>query len=221
MLNRNALISGAYLKSFDSLPEEILWTQAQIDQSRAETMATRPDAGDLWVFAYGSLMWNPLSNHDERVAATLHGWHRSFCQRLIAGRGSVERPGRMLSLEAGGQTEGVALRIPQPLLEEELRILWIREMVTGAYRPTWASITFRDGSAGTALVFVANSLQALHEKDATVQTIAPIMSVASGSLGTNADYVFKLQHALADCKMQDAYIDAVASELVQLEKNRS
>ena len=213
MLNRTAISSGAYLESFDSLPKDILWTQAQIDQSLAETMSRRPGRGDLWVFAYGSLMWNPISEYDSRVIATLDDWHRSFCIRLIAGRGSPEKPGRMLSLEPGGTTEGVALRLPEANLDEELRILWIREMVTGAYTPTWAPIRFRIGGEAVALVFVANQQQAQFEADARPTSIAPLMAAASGSFGTNSEYVFKLQRALADCGMTDKYIDELTLEL--------
>jgi cation transport protein ChaC len=219
MLNRTAISSGAYLESFDSLPKDILWTQAQIDQSLAETMSRRPERGELWVFAYGSLMWNPISEYDSRVIATLDDWHRSFCIRLVAGRGSPEKPGRMLSLEPGGKTEGVALRMPEATLDEELRILWIREMVTGAYTPTWAPIRFRTDGEVMALVFVANSQQAQFEPDARPAAIAPLMAAASGSFGTNAEYVFKLQRALADCQMRDSYIDELAAELRQLSQN--
>jgi cation transport protein ChaC len=216
VLNRTAISSGAYLESFDSLPKDILWTQAQIDQSLAETMSRRPGRADLWVFAYGSLMWNPISEYDSRAIATLDDWHRSFCIRLIAGRSSPEKPGRMLSLEPGGRTEGVALRMPAATLNEELRILWIREMVTGAYTPTWAPIRFRTGGEAMALVFVADSQQAQFEPDSRPAAIAPLMAAASGSFGTNAEYVFKLQGALADCQMRDSYIDEVAAELQQL-----
>lgn len=219
MLNRTAISSGAYLQSFDSLPKDILWTQAQIDRSLAETMLRRPEQGDLWVFAYGSLLWNPISEYDSRVIATLDDWHRSFCIRLIAGRGSPDKPGRMLSLEPGGTTEGVALRMPESTLSEELRILWIREMVTGAYTPTWAPIRFRAGGEAMALVFVANSHQAQYEPDARPTSIAPFMATASGSFGTNAEYVFKLQRALADCQMSDSYIDELAAELQQLSQD--
>jgi hypothetical protein len=115
MLNRNAICSGAYLDSFDSLPGEMLWSLAQIDASLAQTLRQRPSDGDVWVFAYGSLMWNPISEFDCRRIATLHGWHRSFCIRLIAGRGTPEQPGRMLALEPGGSTQGVALRLSSEL----------------------------------------------------------------------------------------------------------
>ncbi|CAB3785527.1 gamma-glutamylcyclotransferase [Paraburkholderia fynbosensis] len=216
MLNRNAIRSGAYLESFDSLPSEMLWTQARIDASLAQTLRQRPNADDVWVFAYGSLMWNPISDFDSRRIATLHGWHRSFCIRMIAGRGTPEQPGRMLSLEAGGSTQGLALRLPGATLEEELRILWIREMVTGAYRPTWAALTLDDGTQLSAIAFVAEPDGSQYESDARVSAIAPSMAVATGLFGTNAEYVFKLQSALAECSLNDPYIDELASELTRI-----
>jgi glutathione-specific gamma-glutamylcyclotransferase len=216
MLNRNVISSGAYLERFESLPKEMLWSQTQIEQSLADTMAKRPASGDVWVFAYGSLMWNPISKYDQRVSATLPGWHRSFCLRLIAGRATPEQPGRMLALESGGSTEGVALRIPADTLDEELRILWIREMVTGAYNPIWAPLTFTSGQEGMALAFVANPARPQYEADARPATIAPLMSVASGWVGSNVEYVFELQRALADCGIEDGYIDELAAELLRL-----
>ncbi|WP_232624480.1 gamma-glutamylcyclotransferase [Paraburkholderia ginsengisoli] len=148
--------------------------------------------------------------------ATLHGWHRSFCIRMIAGRGTPEQPGRMLSLEAGGSTQGVALRLDGATLEEELRILWIREMVTGAYRPTWAAVTLDDGTQIAAIAFVAELDGPQYESDARASAIAPSMAVASGLFGTNAEYVFKLHRALADCGLNDPYIDELADKLMRL-----
>lgn len=217
MLNRNAICSGAYLESFDSLPKELLWTQQQIDASLAQTLAARPgQSSDVWVFAYGSLMWNPVSDFDSRRIATLHGWHRSFCMRLIAGRATPEQPGRMLSLEMGGSTQGVALRLCGTTLEEELRILWIREMVTGAYRPVWTPVTLEDGTDVDAIAFVSEPSNQQYEGDAEPAVIAPLMAAASGLFGTNAEYVYKLQAALADCGLKDAYIDELAAELTRV-----
>ncbi|ASL47745.1 hypothetical protein bAD24_III10140 [Burkholderia sp. AD24] len=218
MLNRNAISSGAYLESFDSLPKEMLWTQERIDASLAQTLQQRPDDGEVWVFAYGSLMWNPISDFDCRRIATLHGWHRSFCIRLIAGRATPEQPGRMLALEPGGSTQGVALRLCGETLGEELRILWIREMVTGAYRPTWAPVTLEDGTQVQAIAFVAEPLDRQYEGDARASAIGASMAVATGPFGTNAEYVFKLQTALDDCGLNDPYIDELAAELTRLTK---
>jgi cation transport protein ChaC len=65
----------------------------------------------VWVFAFGSLIWNPAFHHVERRTARIHGYHREFCLWVRAGRGSVERPGLMLSLESGGSCTGVAYRL--------------------------------------------------------------------------------------------------------------
>ncbi|SDD91800.1 gamma-glutamylcyclotransferase [Paraburkholderia lycopersici] len=217
MLNRDAIRSGAFLKSFSFLPPGLLWTQAQIDHSLAETMAKRPADAHVWVFAYGSLMWNPLSRYDERVGATLHGWRRSFCIRLVAGRGTPQCPGRMLALEPGGHTEGVALRLSAATLEEELRILWTREMLTGAYTPTWITVTLASGETQHALAFVASGCPQQYEADSSPATIARQIAQAQGPLGTNAEYVFRLRQALADSALTDAYIEEVAQTLADLE----
>ncbi|HEY4805150.1 MAG TPA: gamma-glutamylcyclotransferase [Paraburkholderia sp.] len=217
MLNRDAIRSGAFLESFNFLPPDILWTQARIDQSLADTMAARPAGEDVWVFAYGSLMWNPLSRFDQRVSATLHGWRRSFCIRLLAGRGTPQRPGRMLALEPGGHTQGVALRLDAAALDEELRILWTREMLTGAYKPTWTTVALATGETQHALAFVANGCPRQYEADSSPSTVARQIAEAQGPLGTNAEYVFRLRQALADCALADAYIEEVAQALGRFE----
>ena len=92
---------------------------------------------DVWVFGYGSLMWNPAFHHVELRPARLHGWHRSFCLWNTFGRGSPEKPGLMLALQPGGACAGVALRIAADAVPSELGVLWNREMLTGAYLPRW------------------------------------------------------------------------------------
>ena len=215
MLTRQAINSGEYLEHFESLPN--LWTQERIDRSLAETLKRRPaDALDVWVFAYGSLMWNPMVEFDRREVATLHEWHRSFCLRLIIGRGSEEHPGRMLALEPGGCTQGVALRLPQAKLDEELRLMWVREMVLGSYQPTWAPVTLNDGTQTHAIAFVADPGLDQFEADSRVATVAPIVSLASGMLGTNAEYLFKLQAALDELGLRDDYIEQLVGALMPI-----
>ena len=87
-------------------------------------------------------------------------------------------------------------------------------MVTGAYKPTWAPITLDDGSETFAIAFIADPERPHYESDARAEVIAPLMAVASGLLGTNAEYVFKLQQALADCGVKDPYIERLAAELL-------
>lgn len=58
-------------------------------------------------------MWNPALEFTESCTGTLVGWHRAFCLRLTAGRGTAHQPGRMLALKEGGRTTGVAYRLPE------------------------------------------------------------------------------------------------------------
>ncbi|MFT4436933.1 gamma-glutamylcyclotransferase [Caballeronia sp. 15715] len=217
MLTRQTIHSGAYLDNFASLPN--LWTEQQIARSLVDTLKLRPaDAHDIWIFGYGSLIWNPTMHFDRRQVATLCNWHRSFCLRMVAGRGSPEMPGRMPALEAGGHTHGVAFRLPRATTDEELALVWIREMVLGSYRPTWAPITLDDGTQTHAIAFVADTAREQYEADSSVSTVAPLVASAVGKFGSNADYVLKLHAALTEGNAQDSYIDALVSEIQRLSR---
>lgn len=89
--------------------------------------------GDVWIFAYGSLIWNPIFPVAERRIARVHGYRRSFCLRSIVGRGTVEKPGLMLALDTGGTAVGVAFRLPTEAVADEMALLWRREMAVGSY----------------------------------------------------------------------------------------
>jgi glutathione-specific gamma-glutamylcyclotransferase len=65
--------------------------------------------GPLWLFAYGSLIWNPTFEVVETRRATAIGWHRSFCMEMTSWRGTREIPGLMMALDRGGRCDGVAL----------------------------------------------------------------------------------------------------------------
>lgn len=212
MVTRQIIDSGAYLQHFESLPD--LWTLEQIDASLEETLRARPaDATSIWIFAYGSLIWNPMIEFDQRMVATLHGWQRSFCLQMTVGRASPERPGRMLALRSGGHTGGIALRLHDAASSDELRAIWIREMVLGSYRPTWAPITLEDGSETHAIAFVADESREQFQRDSSVHTVAPLIGWATGPFGTNAEYLFKLRDALAECGVSDPYVDAIVREI--------
>jgi cation transport protein ChaC len=88
---------------------------------------------DIWVFGYGSLMWNPGFAHCAAEPALLHGWHRSFCVYSHRYRGTPERPGLVLGLDRGGACRGVAFRVSAPDVATALGYLWEREMVGGVY----------------------------------------------------------------------------------------
>lgn len=151
----------------------------------------------------------------------LQGWHRAFCMRLTAGRGTLHQPGRMLALKEGGQTTGLAFRLPESKLREELELLWKREMITDCYVPTWCELQLEGGEVVTALVFVMNAQHPLFEADTSHQVIAPLIASASGPLSTNAQYLFALDNELKHHGMQDDCIGDLVRYVRQwLQQNR-
>ncbi|RWR03461.1 transporter [[Pantoea] beijingensis] len=203
MLTRDFLVKADCKTAYGTIEESLLWSSEQRAASLAATLACRPDNSPVWIFGYGSLMWNPVFESDEVASGTLEGWHRAFCLRLTAGRGTSLQPGRMLALKAGGKTSGLAFRLPEEMLHEELTLLWKREMVTGCYLPTWCELTLEDGRKVTAMVFVMDPRHPHYEADSCPGTIAPLIAHASGPLGTNAQYLFSLEQELIKRGMQD------------------
>jgi cation transport protein ChaC len=101
------------------------------------TLAAQPAPGEVWLFGYGSLIWNPAFHYIEQKPVLIRGWHREFCLSTPIGRGTPDSPGLVLGLDRGGSCRGVAFRIARAEAEAELELVWRREMVTGAYVPRW------------------------------------------------------------------------------------
>ncbi len=66
----------------------------------------------VWLFAYGSLIWNPEVTYDRRITARVHGYHRRLCLWSRVNRGTLECPGLVAGLDRGGSCAGVAYRLP-------------------------------------------------------------------------------------------------------------
>ncbi|MGY6028492.1 gamma-glutamylcyclotransferase [Phytobacter sp. AG2a] len=213
VLNRESLKNGSFLEAFREMPGIEWWSRERIDLSMNETLEGRIKGDPLWIFAYGSLIYNPLFEAQERTHATLDGWHRSFCIRLVIARGSVDFPGRMLALKPGGSCEGIALRLGLEGPEEELRLIWVREMVSGGYRPSWATIRLANGRTVRAIFFAADPDSQLYEEETAPDVITPLIARATGELGSNRDYVLNLDAALSQHHIADAGIEQLARRL--------
>src|SRR5262249_3059584 len=89
---------------------------------------------DLWVFAYGSLMWRPGFEALERDPARLIGAHRALCVWSHVHRGSPERPGLVLGLDFGGMCRGLPYPGPADYRKAPIDYLRAREQVPMVYR---------------------------------------------------------------------------------------
>jgi cation transport protein ChaC len=126
------------------LTDQYELTEDELDTTLAAVMASHPDGEDLWVFGYGSLMWQPEFPFEERALATIHGYHRSFCVYSHIWRGTREKPGLVLGLDNGGSCRGVAYRVRADQAATTVEYLIRREMVTRVYIPRW--VTARIGT---------------------------------------------------------------------------
>jgi cation transport protein ChaC len=99
-----------------------------IDPMPAEIAALRDGAQPVWIFAYGSLIWDPEFSYAEVEPALLRGFHRSFCLYSYDYRGTPARPGLVLGLDRGGSCRGMLFRLPPESLAESMDRVWLREM---------------------------------------------------------------------------------------------
>jgi glutathione-specific gamma-glutamylcyclotransferase len=158
------------------------------EASRLSALADVGVGQDIWVFGYGSLMWNPAFHFADRVPGTIHGWHRSFCLSVPVGRGSVDQPGLMLALDRGGSCRGFAFRIEAQKVQSETRILWRREMISGGYVPRWVSVRTSEGPM-RALTFTVNRSHPRYVGRLPLEVAVQALAMAEGPLGRARDYL--------------------------------
>ncbi|HEV3240109.1 MAG TPA: gamma-glutamylcyclotransferase [Casimicrobiaceae bacterium] len=184
-------------------------TDEELAASLNATLKCKPPGSGWWVFAYGSLLWNPLFPFDEARPATLSGRHRRFCLWSLASRGTSNQPGLVLGLDRGGSCHGVVYKLPARLAKEELMLLWRREMVLGAYRPLW--VTVRCGHAPLiALAFVVDRGHRQYTGKLTLGEQAEVLSSAAGAFGSSADYLERARVALITHGIVDPYLERLA-----------
>ena len=181
----------------------------QLSESLNATLAAKPKGAGWWVFAYGSLLWNPLFPFVEARPATLRGKHRRFCLWSLASRGTTKSPGLVLGLDQGGTCHGVVYRLPAECAHTELALLWRREMVVGAYHPRWLRV--RAGThALTALAFVVDRRHPQYAGKLALARQAEVLSRAAGAFGSSADYLERARVSLITHGIVDPYLEALA-----------
>jgi cation transport protein ChaC len=143
---------------------------------------------DLWIFAYGSLMWDPGFPYCEAVPASLHGHHRSFCVYSHRHRGTADRPGLVLGLDRGGTCKGVAYRVPAIDVPAALDYLWDREMQSRVYQLKELAVEVPGGQV-TALAFVVDRNHRHYAGGLNLAARARLIHDGAGRRGTARQYL--------------------------------
>lgn len=182
-------------------------TDADYEVEVARILAGAP-AGDFWVFAYGSLIWNPDFDHVERRLAVAHGWRRTFClgwdHRF---RGNPDQPGLMLALDRGGQCAGVAYRLPADAIKPNMDRLIRREMsmVPTAFPARWIDLRTPLGHL-RALTFAMNRHSTRYITGLSDDGVADILATACGFRGSMAEYLFSTVAHLEQLGIHDRHL---------------
>jgi glutathione-specific gamma-glutamylcyclotransferase len=161
---------------------------------------------DLWVFAYGSLIWSPDFDYAERRTALVHGWHRALKMWSRINRGTPERPGLVFGMLSGGCCRGMVYRIRQAHVHDALTMLWKREMVTAVYDPKWLTCHTPQGPV-KALAFTLSRRSPSHTGTLTEEEYRAIFREAKGIYGTTFDYAHRTLEALKRHDIHDRHLE--------------
>jgi cation transport protein ChaC len=162
----------------------------------------------LWVFGYGSLLWNPGFTPTRTVKACLHDYHRSFCMLSIHHRGSEEDPGLVLALDAqqGGRCTGVAFEVAAHEEDAVLAMLRERELISSAYYEDTVKLIADNGETIPALAYIIDR-DHVQYCQFDLEKQAQIIASAVGGRGPNTEYLFNTADHLTQLEIRDDDMD--------------
>jgi glutathione-specific gamma-glutamylcyclotransferase len=170
---------------------------------------------DLWVFAYGSLMWRPDFPFLERVEARLLGAHRSLCVFSFVHRGTAERPGLVLGLDRGGACRGIAYRVSAHARAETIHYLRKREQVTSVYREVVRPVRLRSQTDRRvpALCYIVDRGHPQYAGRLSLDRQLHLVRQGHGLSGANRDYVIATVAALEQLGYRETELHRLAQLL--------
>jgi cation transport protein ChaC len=188
-------------------PKLVYYSDADFAEEARALRRDAPD-GEVWVFAYGSLIWNPACAMAATVPGLALGWHRAFRLRLTRWRGTRDQPGLMLVLDRGGRCKGLLQRLHADTTERDLEQLLRREMSVkpSHNRPTWVRVMTSDRRVVRALAFTISRRSPVYSGRLSDEATAETLAKAVGHLGSGADYLYQTVAHLEACGIHDPHL---------------
>ena len=171
------------------------------------------DSGDFWVFGYGSLMWRPGFDYEERRLARINGYHRSLCVWSHVHRGTPERPGLVLGLDRGGACSGVAFRVASARRRETIDYLRERELVTAVYREALLRAVIDDGRQVEALAYVVDLAHPQYAGRLPREVLLRHVLRGEGVSGLNTHYIDNTWRHLEEIGIDDSDLAWLSREI--------
>lgn len=184
-----------------------------VTDNRRKIICNEP--GDVWFFAYGSLMWNPGFTPKKILKACLQGWHRSFCISSIIYRGTPKKPGLSLGLDLGGQCHGMALCIPEMDREEVFAYLAGREMSEEIYSCVPVPVYIEDRLVN-AYTLIVNADHKLYVSEMALDDLALRIGQGHGRNGSNRDYLMSTVKYLNSLGIKDEELTRILHRVDEL-----
>jgi cation transport protein ChaC len=172
----------------------------------------------MWVFGYGSLVWNPGFEVSHQMIATLPGYARSFCMRSIHHRGTDEAPGLVLALDENhtDSCQGVALAVVEGQEAQTLEYLRARELISSAYLERDLEIRLEDGRTARAVTYVIDPHHVQYCGGLPLEEQARIIAQAVGGRGPNTEYLYNTADYLAQLGISDSQLEWLSKRVRSL-----
>lgn len=168
----------------------------QLAQHLARLRRDNGQPQDLWLFAYGSLIWKPEFEFSHQQPARIQGYHRALRMHSRLYRGTPEQPGLVLALLSGGSCRGMLYRVDASRAEATLRQVWEREMVSGVYEPRWLACHTVDGGMRHALAFTLSRRSPSWTGPLDEAQLVHVFRHACGRYGSTLEYLQRTVHSL-------------------------
>lgn len=173
--------------------------------TRKQAVSTVAGQG-VWLFAYGSIMWNPGFAYAESAPALLRGWHRTFCIYSYRYRGTPEKPGLVLGLDRGGSCRGVVFRLPDDQAPAIVEQCDARELVTGVYTRRLATVEVSAGPVPCWTYVTDRKHKQYAGKLDEAEKARLIAQGVNPQGATNIEYLENTVRHLADLGIDDPYL---------------
>jgi glutathione-specific gamma-glutamylcyclotransferase len=189
------------------------WAYSDTTREGLRAQTLQGHTGDLWVFAYGSLMWDPAFQFAELRRAHVPTYARRFI--LVddrGGRGTKDEPGLMAALDKGDGCQGLAFRIAAADVDTETEVLWRRELIGPGYIATFVTAQI-NGQPKPVLTFIADHTTAIMHPHITRAQQIRYIATGKGILGTSKAYLENIVTQFALLGIVDPDCTALLSEV--------
>eukprot|EP01025_Chloroclados_australasicus_P036189 TRINITY_DN3681_c0_g1_i2.p1 TRINITY_DN3681_c0_g1~~TRINITY_DN3681_c0_g1_i2.p1 ORF type:complete len:192 (-),score=22.70 TRINITY_DN3681_c0_g1_i2:253-828(-) len=181
----------------------------------------------IWIFGFGSLVYNPGFEYNQKVYGYIKNYRRVFYQGSTDHRGTPEAPGRTVTVEPleGALTWGAAYQLAGDENEQQKTLKYLewreKQYDLRAYVDVYGKDDDHNPIIKEALTFIATNNV---EKNvnylgyASEEEIARQIARSAGPSGPNYEYLFKLAEAMRAINVLDEELFSLERRVQEIMK---